>query len=96
MLTRSSGNSSVTSQPQANQSTVIPPQTTLHLNQNPNANLNTQSLQGIISALTALTVQINSIDFNTNPPQAKFVKNKNTKKRELYALVEAILDNDHE
>ncbi|GFX55633.1 hypothetical protein TNCV_269211 [Trichonephila clavipes] len=38
MTTRSSGISAVTSQPQANQSTVIPPQTAINLNQNQNPN----------------------------------------------------------
>ncbi|GFY74148.1 hypothetical protein TNIN_60591 [Trichonephila inaurata madagascariensis] len=57
MATRSSGISAVASQTQAKNSTVIPPQNNVNVsnNQNPNANLITQSLQGIISALTALT-----------------------------------------
>ncbi|GFY46535.1 hypothetical protein TNIN_407451 [Trichonephila inaurata madagascariensis] len=59
MAARSSGISAVASQTQAKKSTVIPPQNNVNVsnNHNPNANLITQSLQGIISALTALTVQ---------------------------------------
>ncbi|GFX02454.1 hypothetical protein TNCV_3065191 [Trichonephila clavipes] len=96
--TRSSGISAVASQTQAKKSTIIPLQNNVNVNnnQNPNAILIIQSLQGIISALTALTVQINNMNFNPNPPQGKSIKNKQTKKRELYVLVEAITDDDYE
>ncbi|GFW03337.1 nucleic-acid-binding protein from transposon X-element [Trichonephila clavipes] len=66
-------------------------------NQNSNAALITQTLQGIIQALTTLTVQIGNMNFNNNPPQSnKTKKSKQTKKRELCALIEAIYDEDDE
>ncbi|GFW91889.1 hypothetical protein TNCV_4080491 [Trichonephila clavipes] len=94
---RSNGISAVASQTQAKKSTINPPQNNVvNNNQNSNANLINQSLQGIISALIAVTVQNNNINFNPNPPQEKLIKNKQTKKREFYALVEVIMDNDYE
>ncbi|GFY38484.1 hypothetical protein TNIN_10541 [Trichonephila inaurata madagascariensis] len=98
MATGSSGNPAGSSQTQANRITISPPQIPLIPNSsnNPNANLITQSLQGIIQALTALTVQINAMNFAAPPPhhnKNSKNKSKDAKKRELCALVEAIFEN---
>ncbi|GFU31241.1 hypothetical protein TNCV_1742341 [Trichonephila clavipes] len=74
----------------------LPPQL-INSNQNSNAALITQTLQGIIQALTTLTVQISNMNFTNNTPQpTKPKKSKQIKKRELCALIEAIYDEDDE
>ncbi|GFY34570.1 hypothetical protein TNCV_3095521 [Trichonephila clavipes] len=62
---------------------------------NPNVNLINQSIQGIIQALTALTVQINNMNFATPSRQFNNSKNKSkeARKQQMYALVEAIFEN---
>ncbi|GFU83171.1 nucleic-acid-binding protein from transposon X-element [Trichonephila clavipes] len=82
-------------QTQANRVPTPPQQ--VNANQNSNAALITQTLQGIIQALTTLTAQISNMNFNNNTPQPnKSRKSKNLKKRELCALIEAIYDDDDE
>ncbi|GFW07245.1 hypothetical protein TNCV_3694381 [Trichonephila clavipes] len=72
----------------------IPPQQANPI-QNSNAALITQTLQGIIQALTTLTAQISNMNFSDNTPQNnKPKKSKNLKKRELCTLIEAIYDDD--
>ncbi|GFU84124.1 hypothetical protein TNCV_4504241 [Trichonephila clavipes] len=82
-------------QTQASRETTAPQ--LINSNQNSNAALITQTLQGIIQALTTLTVQISNMNFTNNTPQpTKPKKSKQIKKRELCALIEAIYDEDDE
>ncbi|GFT96330.1 hypothetical protein TNCV_2081851 [Trichonephila clavipes] len=62
-----SGNSFGSIQPQANQ-VKIPPITTQSQTNNPNFNIINQTIQGIIQALSALTVQINNMSLVAPPP----------------------------
>ncbi|GFX75380.1 hypothetical protein TNCV_1723941 [Trichonephila clavipes] len=56
-------------------------------------NLITQTLSQTIQALSLLVQQINSIDFSSNTPQPSSTnKNKTQRKKEIRALVEALLD----
>ncbi|GFV93401.1 hypothetical protein TNCV_4540121 [Trichonephila clavipes] len=83
------------SQTQASRESTAPQ--IINSNQNTNAALITQTLQGIIQALTTLTAQISNMNFTNNTPQpTKPKKSKNLKKRELCALIEAIYDDDDE
>ncbi|GFY31993.1 hypothetical protein TNCV_2621301 [Trichonephila clavipes] len=53
----------------------------------------TQTLTQTIQALSLLVQQINSIDFSSNTPQPSNAnKNKSQRKKEIRALVEALLD----
>ncbi|GFW38670.1 nucleic-acid-binding protein from transposon X-element [Trichonephila clavipes] len=53
----------------------------------------TQTLTQTIQALSLLVQQINSIDFSSNTPQPSNAnKNKSQRKKEISALVEALLD----
>ncbi|GFX11750.1 hypothetical protein TNCV_4340951 [Trichonephila clavipes] len=75
---------------------VSPPQQANPI-QNSNVALITQTLQGIIQALTTLTAQISNMNFNNNTPQnTKPKKSKNIKKRELCVLIDAIYQDDDE
>ncbi|GFV15995.1 PRE_C2HC domain-containing protein [Trichonephila clavipes] len=83
------------SQTQASRESTAPQ--IINSNQNTNAALITQTLQGIIQALTTLTAQISNMNFTNNTPQTnKPKKSKNLKKHELCALIEAIYDDDDE
>ncbi|GFV62655.1 nucleic-acid-binding protein from transposon X-element [Trichonephila clavipes] len=83
------------SQTQASRESTAPQ--IINSNQNTNAALITQTLQGIIQALSTLTTQISNMNFTNNTPQTnKPKKSKNLKKRELCALIEAIYDDDDE
>ncbi|GFU73174.1 hypothetical protein TNCV_4117951 [Trichonephila clavipes] len=62
MATDNSENSFVSLQPQANQ-VKIPPTITQSQSNNPNLNLINRTIQGIIQALSALTVQIKNMNF---------------------------------
>ncbi|GFW10056.1 hypothetical protein TNCV_4208211 [Trichonephila clavipes] len=82
----------------------IPTQTqaaTTHITKQPVTNnaknecmsLLTQTLSQTIQALSLLVQQINSIDFSSNTPQPSSTnKNKTQRKKEIRALVEALLD----
>ncbi|GFU70791.1 hypothetical protein TNCV_1575431 [Trichonephila clavipes] len=65
------------SQIQASRESTAPPQI-INSNQNTNAALITQTLQGIIQALTTLTAQISNMNFTNNTPQPN--KPKKSKK----------------
>ncbi|GFX52770.1 hypothetical protein TNCV_3719601 [Trichonephila clavipes] len=55
----------------------------------------TQTLSQTIQALSLLVQQIKSIDFSSNTPQSSSTKkSKNQRKKEIHALVEALLDGD--
>ncbi|GFU95742.1 hypothetical protein TNCV_4889311 [Trichonephila clavipes] len=94
MATGNSGNSFGSIQPQANQ-VKIPSITTQIQSNNPNFNIINQTIQGIIQALSALTVQINNMSlaaprkFNNNNNKNK---TKEERKQQMYALVEAIFE----
>ncbi|GFX66173.1 hypothetical protein TNCV_738341 [Trichonephila clavipes] len=96
MATGNSGISFGSIQSQANQ-VKIPPITTQSQTNNPNFNIINQTIQGIIQALSALTVQINNMSlvaplprkFNTNNNKNK---TKEERKQQMYALVEAIFE----
>ncbi|GFU88633.1 putative RNA-directed DNA polymerase from transposon X-element [Trichonephila clavipes] len=89
------GNLAIKTQTQDNRATTPPQQ--VNTNQNSNAALITQTLQGIIQALSTLTAQIYNMNFSSNTPQNnKPKKSKNAIKRELCALIEAIYDDDGE
>ncbi|GFX37780.1 nucleic-acid-binding protein from transposon X-element [Trichonephila clavipes] len=93
MATGNSGNSIGSLQSQANQ-VRIPPPLTQNQSNNPNINLMNQSIQGIIQALTSLTVQINNMSFATSSRQFNNRKNKSkeARKQQMYALVEVIFE----
>ncbi|GFX37007.1 hypothetical protein TNCV_1175071 [Trichonephila clavipes] len=63
------GNPPISTQTQASRATTTPQQ--VNTNQNSNAALITQTLQGIIQALSTLTTQISNMNFNDNIPQEK-------------------------
>ncbi|GFT35299.1 nucleic-acid-binding protein from transposon X-element [Trichonephila clavipes] len=83
---------------------TIPTQTqaaTTHITKQTNTNnaksecmgLITQTLSQTIQALSLLVQQINSIDFSSNTPQPSSTnKHKTQRKKEIRALVEALLD----
>ncbi|GFX40435.1 uncharacterized protein TNCV_788901 [Trichonephila clavipes] len=83
---------------------TIPTQTqaaTTHITKQTNTNnaksecmgLITQTLSQTIQALSLLVQQINSIDFSSNAPQPSSTnKHKTQRKKEIRALVEALLD----
>ncbi|GFX57714.1 putative RNA-directed DNA polymerase from transposon X-element [Trichonephila clavipes] len=64
---------------------ALPP-TTQNQSNNPNVNLINQSIQGITQALTALTVQINNMNFVTPSRQINNRKNKSkeARKQQMY------------
>ncbi|GFW84555.1 uncharacterized protein TNCV_457361 [Trichonephila clavipes] len=83
---------------------TMPTQTqaaTTHITKQTNTNnaksecvgLITQTLSQTIQALSLLVQQINSIDFSSNTPQPSSInKHKTQRKKEIRALVEALLD----
>ncbi|GFX08954.1 hypothetical protein TNCV_4165331 [Trichonephila clavipes] len=83
MATGNSGNSFGSIQTQANQ-VKIPQITTQSHSNNPNFNIINQTIQGIIQALSALTVQINNMSlaaprkFNNNNNKNKTKEEKKT------------------
>ncbi|GFW03433.1 hypothetical protein TNCV_1739831 [Trichonephila clavipes] len=60
------GNPPISTQTQASRATTTPQQ--VNTNQNSNSALITQTLQGIIQALSTLTTQISNMNFNDNIP----------------------------
>ncbi|GFY65566.1 hypothetical protein TNIN_415271 [Trichonephila inaurata madagascariensis] len=88
------GNPAIKTPTQASRVLAPPPQP-VNANTNPNLVLINQTLQGIIQALSTLAQQINTLNFSENSPQTNnSKKSKQAKKRELHALVEAIIDDD--
>ncbi|GFY45169.1 hypothetical protein TNIN_221941 [Trichonephila inaurata madagascariensis] len=73
---------------------LAPPPQPVNANTNPNLVLINQTLQGIIQALSTLAQQINTLNFSENSQTNNSKKSKQAKKRELHALVEAIIDDD--
>ncbi|GFY59216.1 hypothetical protein TNIN_325231 [Trichonephila inaurata madagascariensis] len=73
---------------------LAPPSQPVNANTNPNLALINQTLQGIIQALSTLAQQINTLNFSENSQTNNSKKSKQAKKRELHALVEAIIDDD--
>ncbi|GFT20367.1 uncharacterized protein TNCV_4963941 [Trichonephila clavipes] len=80
MVAGNSGNSVRSLQSQANR-VSIPPPITQNQSNNPNLNIINQYIQGIIQALTALTVQINNMNFAAPSHQFKNSKNKSKEAR---------------
>ncbi|GFY75761.1 hypothetical protein TNIN_136521 [Trichonephila inaurata madagascariensis] len=88
------GNPAIKTPTQASRAIAPPPQQ-VNTNSNPNLAIINQTLQGIIQALSTLAQQINTLHFSENTPHTNNnKKSKQAKKRELHALVEAIIDDD--
>ncbi|GFX37331.1 nucleic-acid-binding protein from transposon X-element [Trichonephila clavipes] len=82
------------SQKQTNQIVTSTPTTNNTTNENNSPqNIILQTLQQTIQALTLLTQQVSNLNFNNPAPKPKKNKSKLTKK-ELQALLEALIDDD--